>query len=86
MSQAAENRAAENRRRAAARREHAAENRKYVAARREHCFLLRCEGLTYKEIGARVGCGTARAYDVVRVFTNRIKRATKRTRWRVTGY
>jgi hypothetical protein len=65
----------------------------YCEARAIHAFLLRCEGLTYQQIGDRLtsmephwGHATVNRWSAQMLVKNAsrlIKRATRKTRWRV---
>jgi len=56
----------------------------YADARGEHAWLLRAEGLTFQQIADRLGCGTReRARQIICKFGRRVKRATRKTRWRL---
>jgi hypothetical protein len=50
----------------------------YWKARYEHAWLLRCEGLTYRTIGARLGLSHERARQMVmkfsRIMNSKIRR------------
>jgi hypothetical protein len=52
----------------------------YWTAQEEHAFLLRCEGLTFKEINARVGGCIQK-----KIFREayRLNRALRKTRFRI---
>lgn len=52
----------------------------YQAAREEHAFLLRCEGLRYREIGARLGISRAAARTLAQKFGRLTSRSLKRNR------
>jgi len=51
-------------------------------ARYEHAWLLRAEGLTYEEIGLRMGIGKQRASYLVHVFSRQMNIILRRTRIR----
>jgi hypothetical protein len=51
-------------------------------ARWEHAFLLRCEGLTYRTIGERLGVSHERARGMVFRFSNIFNRRTRHARLR----
>jgi DNA-directed RNA polymerase specialized sigma24 family protein len=53
-------------------------------ARHEHAWLLRAEGLTLRQIGARLGVSRNQARILIFQFSYRVKRAMRKTRWRVT--
>jgi len=56
-------------------------NHRYSAARKEHVFLLRCEGLTYHEIGLRLGVGRNRARTMYHEFVwYNLRRAMRHTK------
>lgn len=59
-----------------------AEYYEYHRARYEHAWLLRAEGLLYKQIGRRLGISVARTQQMVTRYGIRARRATRRTRWR----
>jgi hypothetical protein len=52
----------------------------YYEARREYAFMLRCEGLTYKKIGERLGISHHRTSQLVWGFAKRLAQAMKQTR------
>jgi DNA-directed RNA polymerase specialized sigma24 family protein len=52
----------------------------YHDARREHAFLLRCEGVKYKEIGQRLGVRKQAAHQLVMRFGKRLNKAMRRLR------
>lgn len=55
-----------------------ADTTRYRLARYEHAWLLRAEGLTYREIGERLGGLTkSRARQLVATFGGRVKRAAR---------
>ena len=54
-------------------------------ARAEHAWLLRAEGWTFREIGARVGVTGWRAQMLVRQFAAKMRWAMRRTRFRWEG-
>ena len=56
----------------------------YHVARREHAFLLRCEGMKFKEIAARLGVTTSTAANCVARHGLRMAKAMKRTKVRIT--
>ena len=53
------------------------------AARYEHAFLLRCEGKTFREIGARLGISGQRARVKVRKFARELNRRLRRAHARI---
>jgi hypothetical protein len=55
----------------------------YYAARREHMWLLRAEGLTFREIGMRNGVCGERAKQVVSKFGRQVTRAVSGKRVRL---
>ena len=55
----------------------------YAAARYEHAWLLRAEGLTLRQIGKRLGVSHNQARVMIFQFSYRVKRATRKTRWRL---
>lgn len=52
----------------------------YRLARIEHAFLLRAEGLRYKDIGKRLGVCTQRAQQLARFFSSRMRFAMRHTK------
>lgn len=50
----------------------------YYAAHREHAFLLRCEGLKYREIAARMGVRIGRARQLTHSGAADLRRAMAR--------
>ena len=56
--------------------------RAYSIAREEHAFLLRCEGLTHKQISARIEGGS---YVAPMIFRGayRLNRAIRKARFRL---
>jgi len=55
----------------------------YNHARHEHVFLLRCEGLKFKEIAPRLGVTSGRVNQMFHKFVERMKKATRRTHWTI---
>jgi len=53
----------------------------YRWARAEHIWLLRAEGLTYEECGARLGITRNRAHQLCHRFARRVDRALRRTKF-----
>lgn len=53
-------------------------------ARHEHAWLLRAEGMTLKDIGARLGLNEGRARLMVLRFGKRMMKAKRLTRFTVT--
>jgi hypothetical protein len=51
-------------------------------ARWEHAFLLRCEGLTYQQVGDRLGVGKERARQMIFRFAHILNRRCRRMRVR----
>ena len=52
-------------------------------ARREHAFLLRCEGLTYQQIGERLGMHTRNSSRImVYKFGRELARALRKTKFK----
>lgn len=47
----------------------------YASARAEHAFLLKAEGMTYKEIGRRLGTDKQYAWILVHAFAKKLNRA-----------
>lgn len=56
----------------------------YADARHEYAWLLRAEGLTLQQIGDRFGVSRERAREMIAKFARRVKRATRKTHWRLT--
>lgn len=54
-------------------------------ARKEHAWLLRAEGLTLKQVGARLGISTEVARYHVVMFGRRVSRAARHTRITLNG-
>lgn len=54
----------------------------YEHARHEHVWLLRAEGLTLQQIGDRIGVNRERVRQIIYKFSRRVRRATRKTRWR----
>lgn len=52
----------------------------YERARHEHAWLLRAEGVTYSEIGQRLGVGRERAQQLVHRQGRRVQRAIRNMR------
>ena len=52
----------------------------YRLARVEHAFLLRAEGLRYKDIGERLGVCTQRARQLAMFFSRRMRLAMRHTK------
>lgn len=62
-------------------RQHVRETDKaYRLARVEHAFLLRAEGLRYKDIGERLGVCTQRARQLAMFFSRRMRLAMRHTK------
>ena len=59
------------------------EDRDWGNARYEYAFLLRCEGLTYREIGGRLGVTGQRASVMVQKVARILRGAMRRCRWRL---
>jgi hypothetical protein len=57
-----------------------AEDREYWLARQEHAWLLRAEGMSYAEIGRRLGVCRARPRGMIRHFGRVVMRAIRRPR------
>lgn len=57
----------------------------YWDARCEHAWLLRAEGLTFREIGQRIGITDSRAQQMVRKFGRIVQGAINRQRAIVAG-
>lgn len=57
----------------------------YWAARREHALLLRCEGLSYREIGARFGVHAWTASILVKRGARDLQKAMRKTHFRIEG-
>ncbi len=57
--------------------------RAYALARREHAWLLRAEGLMFRQIGARLDVGPARARQLVFEFSRSFCRSLSNTRVRL---
>jgi predicted DNA-binding protein (UPF0251 family) len=55
----------------------------YANARHEHVWLLRAEGLTLQQIGDRMGVSRERARGMIHKFGRRMKRATRKTRFKI---
>ena len=55
----------------------------YRQARKEHAFLLRCEGMTLRQIGLRLGIGPQRVRQLIWIFGRRTSRALSHTRWQL---
>ena len=53
----------------------------YGEARKEHAFLLRCDGLTYREIGQRIGVVTQTARALANRHCRRVVRVLRKTLW-----
>ena len=53
----------------------------YFWGRREHAWLLRCEGMTLRQIGLRLGVGPQRARDLIWIFARRVRKAASHTKW-----
>ena len=53
----------------------------YSWARKEHAWLLRSEGHTLRQIGARLGIGPQRVRQLIWTFGRRTSRALLHTRW-----
>jgi hypothetical protein len=56
----------------------------YHYARREHVYLLRCEGLTLKQVGERLGVGPERVRQMQLSFEEELRTSLIRTRARFT--
>jgi len=54
----------------------------YWKARYEHAWLLRCERLTYREIGERLGLSGERAKQLIHKFSRVFNRRNRRMRVR----
>ena len=59
------------------------EDRDWGYARYEYAFLLRCEGLTFREIGKRLDVSGHRAQVLVRKMGRLITGAVRGSRWRI---
>jgi hypothetical protein len=57
----------------------------YHAARHEHAWLLRAEGLTLRQVGARLGVSGNQARVLIFQFSYRVKRAMRKTRFKITA-
>jgi hypothetical protein len=57
------------------------EVRDYWKARTEHAFLLRMEGMRFREIGQRLGSSSAGANRLFHQYADRMRRAIRKTRW-----
>ena len=55
----------------------------YWRARKEHAWLLRCEGLTLRQVGLRLGIGPNRAQQLIWTFGRRMSRALLHARWQL---
>ena len=56
----------------------------YARARYEHVWLLRAEGLTLQQIADRIGLvSRERVRQIIHQFGRRVKRATRKTKWRL---
>ncbi len=53
---------------------------RYCDADLEHAFLLRCEGMSYRKIGERLGVNKERVRQLLVYFSKRMRRAMVRTR------
>jgi hypothetical protein len=51
-------------------------------ARREHAFMLRCERLTFREMGLRLGVRAEAANSLFQLFVGDMNRAMRRTKLR----
>lgn len=58
-------------------------NYNYEHARHEHVWLLRAEGLTLQQISDRIGVTRERVRQIIYKFGRRVRRATRKTRWRL---
>ena len=54
-------------------------------ARAEYAWLLRAEGLTFREIGERFDISQTRAQQIVKKFARKMRWAMRRTRFRWEG-
>ncbi len=61
----------------------ARDNHLYNLARKEHAFLLRCEGLKYREIGPRLGVGSNRARLLTLEFERRLRKVLRQAKFYV---
>lgn len=52
-------------------------------AAREYAWLLRAEGITYREIGERLGVSITRVQQYVREFSRYANRSMRRTRFKI---
>ena len=55
----------------------------YFMARDEHAFLLRCEGLTIRQISARIEGGSSGVARMIFRGAYRLNRAMRKTRFRL---
>ncbi len=53
----------------------------YWHARHEHAAMLRFEGLTFDQIGIRLGVGRCRASQMVWRYARRLRKAMRKTRF-----
>jgi hypothetical protein len=56
-------------------------NKQFRMARKEHAFLLRCEGLTHREIGERLGIHRSSAHAQVCNYSYKLNWAMQRTKF-----
>lgn len=56
----------------------------YSQARHEHILMLRAEGVTYREIGERLGVCTARARQLAKIAGHRLGRAIRFSKLEIT--
>lgn len=56
-------------------------DQEYFQARREHAFLLRCEGMTLREIGERLGYTPERSRSAIWQFSKQVNKALKGTKF-----
>jgi len=55
-------------------------NQTFSKAREEHAFLLRCEGLKYKEIGKQFGVSVERARQMTFRCSRHLNKAMRKTK------
>lgn len=56
----------------------------YWVARREYAFMLRCEGLSTREIGGRLGVGSDQVRNMVGRVGHELARAMRHTKVSIT--